>query len=184
MKLELESAPMRNPTPANSKARFSSRGTRRQFGAGLLEILIAVLVLSIGFIGMSTLLVRSMTNNNSAMTHTQTTVASYGILDALRANRAAALNGDYDTTASFSNSSGAPSCSLSGSVSGRPDTEIRAWCLGSGGSTPDGLAALGNGASGQIDCTSQGDCTVTITFDDSRATAGSSTQTYVTKAML
>ena len=184
MTLELESAPMRNPTLANNKAGFSSQGAQLQRGAGLLEILIAVLVLSIGFIGMSTLLVRSMTNNNSAMTHTQTSVVSYGILDAMRANRAAALNGDYDTTASFNNSNGTPKCSLSSSLSGRPDTEVRAWCLGSGGSTPDGLAALGKGASGKIDCTNQGDCTVTIIFDDSRATAGSSTQTYVTKAML
>ncbi|CUA95097.1 type IV pilus modification protein PilV [Thiomonas bhubaneswarensis] len=175
---------MRNLTPANDKPGLHSHGAKRQYGAGLLEILIAVLVLSIGFIGMSTLLVRSMTNNNSAMAHTQTTVVSYGILDAMRANRDAALNGDYDSTASFSSSNGSPDCSLSGSVSGRPKTEIQAWCLGSGGTTPDGLAALGNGASGQIDCTSQGDCTVTITFDDSRATAGSSTQTYVTKAML
>jgi len=184
MTLELESAPMRNPILANNKASPYRRVPHQQRGGGLLEILIAVLVLSIGFIGMSTLLVRSMTNNNSAMTHTQTTVVGYGILDAMRANRAAALNGDYDTTASFSNSSGTPSCSLSGSVSGRPESEIRAWCLGSGESTPDGLAALGNGASGKIDCTNQGDCTVTITFDDSRATAGSSTQTYVIKAML
>lgn len=176
---------MRNLAPANSRADSVpvGKGYQHQTGAGLLEILIAVLVLSIGFIGMSTLLVRSMTNNNSAMSHTQTSIATYAILDALRANRAAALSGAYNTTASFDNSNSTPQCSLSQSLSGRPEAEVRAWCLGSGGSSPDGLAALGNGSSGQINCTSQGDCTVTITFDDSRATAGSSTQTYVTKAM-
>jgi len=174
---------MRNPTPASSKSMPFSRSGSHERGAGLLEILIAVLVLSIGFLGMSTLLVRSMTNNNSAMAHTQTSIASYAILDALRANRTAALNGDYNTKASFDNSNGTPSCSLSPGLSGRPDAEVRAWCLGSGASMPDGLAALGKGASGQINCTNQGDCSVTITFDDSRATAGSSTQTYVTKAM-
>ncbi|OYV31371.1 MAG: type IV pilus modification protein PilV [Thiomonas sp. 20-64-9] len=175
---------MRNPTLANSKSAPFEKGHQSQVGAGLLEILIAVLVLSIGFLGMSTLLVRSMTNNNSAMAHTQTSVVTYAILDSLRANRTAALNGDYDTTATFKLTGSTPSCSLSTNLTGRPDTEVQAWCLGSGGTPPGGLAALGNGATGKIDCNSNGDCTVTVTFDDSRATAGSSTQTFVTKAML
>ncbi|MGC8507467.1 MAG: type IV pilus modification protein PilV [Thiomonas sp.] len=184
MKLELESVPMRNRTLACSKAICRAATSHCQGGAGLLEILIAVLVLSIGFIGMSTLLVRSMTNNNSAMAHTQTSVAAYAILDALRANRAAALNGDYNTTATFDNAHSSPDCNLSPALNGRAQAEVRAWCLGSGSTNPDGLAALGQGAAGTISCLSKGECTVTITFDDSRATAGSSTQTYVTKAML
>lgn len=173
---------MRNPIPATRKPR--QRPAPRQRGAGLLEILIAVLVLSIGFLGMSALLARSLVNNNSAIAYTQNSLAAYSIFDTLRANRDAAIAGNYNTTATYKLNGASASCSLSPSLSGRPSTEVQAWCLGGSGSTPSGLAALGNGAKGQINCSATGECTVTLTFDDSRATGGSATQTYSTKAML
>lgn len=172
---------MRNPILATS----SPAARSRQRGVGLIEILVAVLVVSIGFLGMAALLARSLTNNNSAMARTQTVVAAYSILDAMRADRTNALAGSYDTTATYSlSASGNPKCTLSPALAGLADTQVQRWCLGTGGISPDGLAALGPGAAGTIACTANGDCTVTITFDDSRGTAGSANETLTTKGML
>lgn len=172
---------MCNRVPASN----SRPAGRRQHGVGLIEILIAVLVLSVGFLGMAALLARSMTNNNSAMARTQTVVAAYSILDAMRADRNNALAGGYDTTATYSlDALGKPKCELTVALAGLADDQVQRWCLGTGGASPDGLAALGPGAAGTIDCTAAGDCTVTITFDDSRGTAGSAAQTFTTKGML
>ncbi|HER34421.1 MAG TPA: type IV pilus modification protein PilV, partial [Halothiobacillaceae bacterium] len=46
---------------------------RGQVGVGLIEVLIAVLVLSIGFLGMAALQTKALSNNNSAMDRTQAT---------------------------------------------------------------------------------------------------------------
>ncbi len=172
---------MRNPIPAVNRRRHS----RQDRGVGLIEILIAVLVLSIGFLGMAALLARSLTNNNSAMARTQTVVAAYSILDAMRADRNSALAGGYDTTATYSlDASGNPQCALEPALAGLAAAQVQQWCLGTGGGSPDGLAALGPGAIGTIACGANGDCTVTVTFDDSRATAGSATQALTTKTKL
>lgn len=149
---------------------------KRQAGVGLIEILIAVLILSIGFLGMAALQTKALSNNNSAMARTQATIASYSILDAMRADRLNALAGNYDGTVTVGQCPGAGNTLANG--------QLNRWCLGEGGTSPDGLAALGEGATGEIDCDGNGICEVTITFDDGRATGGSSTQEVVTRARL
>ena len=150
---------------------------QRQDGVGLIEILIAVLVLSIGFLGMAALQTKALSNNNSAMARTQATIASYSILDAMRADRANALAGNYDTTVEVGNCPAA-----GGTLAGE---QLNRWCSGTPGVTPpDGLAALGNGAEGEIDCDANGFCEITVTFDDEKATQGDDEQEVVTRARL
>jgi len=149
---------------------------KAQAGVGLIEILIAVLVLSIGFLGMAALQTKALSNNNSAMARTQATIASYSILDAMRADRANALAGNYDGTVTVGNCPGAGNTLANG--------QLNRWCLGAGGTPPDGLAALGNGATGDIQCDANGICEITITFDDDKATGGDSSQEVVTRARL
>lgn len=152
----------------------------KQTGVGLIEILIAVLVLSIGFLGMAALQAKALTNNNSAMARTQATIVSYSILDAMRADRTNALGGAYNTTVTVGN------CPTS--TSSLAASQLKLWCEGSGSTPPDGLASLGAGTIGTIQCNGSGDCTVKIVFDDSRATKLSPTSngklTVETKAMI
>lgn len=68
---------------------------RRQTGFGLLEVLISVVVLSIGLLGLSALLVNAIKNNQSSLQRTQATMLTYLMFDAMRANRADAANGLY-----------------------------------------------------------------------------------------
>ena len=69
---------------------------KRHQGVSLLEIMIAVLVLSIGILGMATLQLQALKSNQSALTRTEATQFGYMIADMMRANRSAALLGQYN----------------------------------------------------------------------------------------
>jgi len=154
----------------------------KQAGVGLIEVLIAVLVLSIGFLGMAALQTKALSNNNSAMMRTQAVVASYTILDAMRVDRAAALAGGYNTTMTFGTNG---QCTASPSVSGLANTQLQEWCEGVGsGNATTGLAGLGAGTTGGVNCDNRGVCVVTITFDDDKSTGGDSAEQLVTRARI
>lgn len=70
---------------------------RPQRGISLLEVLIAMLVLAIGLLGLAGLQALALQHNHNAYLRTQATNHSYDILDRMRANRNAALNGAYTT---------------------------------------------------------------------------------------
>ena len=52
----------------------------------MIEVLVAVLVLSIGFLGMAALQAMSLSTNNSAMARSLATINAYSILDSMRAD--------------------------------------------------------------------------------------------------
>lgn len=161
------------------QGRFVRVGGQHQTGVGLIEVLVAVLVLSIGFLGVAALQARSLSTNNSAMVRSMATIASYSILDAMRADRtnAANYNGTYK----------ANSCPTSTGTLAQ--AQLSQWCSIE-------LAPIGQSATtiGTISCnaapgTQTSLCTVTIQFDDSRAgdagtSSTSSSQKFVTQAML
>lgn len=60
----------------------------RQSGFSLLEVLVALLVLSTGLLGLARLQVYSLQNNQSAAHSTYATFLAYEALDSIRANRA------------------------------------------------------------------------------------------------
>ncbi len=67
-----------------------------QRGATLIEVLVAMLVLSIGLLGLAGMQMTALKSNQSAYYRSQATVLAYDIIDRMRANRADALNGVYD----------------------------------------------------------------------------------------
>ncbi|MCB1800975.1 MAG: type IV pilus modification protein PilV [Gammaproteobacteria bacterium] len=69
---------------------------RRQNGFTLLEVLVALIVLSIGLLGLSGLQTLGLRNNYSAAQRSQATLASNDIIDRMRANRDAATAGNYN----------------------------------------------------------------------------------------
>ena len=158
--------------PAN---KFSPIQSQRmgQKGVGLIEVLIAVLVLSIGFLGMAALQAKSLSTNNSAMSRSMATIASYSILDAMRADRTNALAGAYNGTVT------ANACpTTTGSLA---QSQLGNWCTQE---LVQNLGALAT-TTGNVNCSGTGICTITIQFDDSRAGAGGSNiQQVITKAML
>ncbi|MBN7770496.1 type IV pilus modification protein PilV [Marinobacter daepoensis] len=154
-------------------------GRLRQTGVGLIEVLIAVLVLSIGFLGMAALQSKALSNNNSAMVRSIGTIASYSILDAMRIDRDGVQAGDYDgLSLTVPTSWGKPGdCSGIGKGSALTKANQDQWC--------DDLGSLmGPGTQGAISDAGGGNYIITITFNDERATGGDAGQTMITRAKL
>jgi type IV pilus assembly protein PilV len=71
------------------------RHTQRQQGFTLLEVLIALLVLSIGLLGLAALQTTSLRSNQMASMRTTATQLAYDISDRMRANPAGVAAGEY-----------------------------------------------------------------------------------------
>ncbi len=92
-------------------------------GLTLVEILIALLILSIGMLGLAGLQTLSLRFNTSAYYRTQATTLGYNFADRMRANRQAALNGQY----SVAFQDPPPACSVPGGGGSVPEQDIAAW---------------------------------------------------------
>jgi type IV pilus assembly protein PilV len=71
--------------------------TRRTRGFTLIEVMVSLVVLSIGLLGIGKLVLFSARANDSAYLRGQATAMAYEILDNMRSNRATAIQGGYDT---------------------------------------------------------------------------------------
>jgi type IV pilus assembly protein PilV len=69
---------------------------RRARGFTLVEMLVALVVLSIGLLGVAALQLTSLRSNHSSAMRSQATFLAYDIIDRMRANREAALAGEYN----------------------------------------------------------------------------------------
>lgn len=138
----------------------------RQQGASLVEVLVAILVLSIGLMGMAGLQSRTLKGNHSAQQRSEAVLLTHFIFDAMRANLSAAHNGSYALTRT---------CSTPSTATSLIENDHRAWMQAMKKSLGDVSSTCGSLA---FDTTS-GTYTVTLEWDDSRA-GGSSQQTFVT----
>lgn len=136
------------PLPALAAACPRSRGLT------LVEILVALFILSIGLLGLAGLQTASLKFNTSAYYRTQATALAYGLADRMRANRAAAFADDY----SVGLADPAPVCAapvVAGSV---PQQDISAWRMALACRLP-----LGNGSVERVG----NNFTFTVQWDDS-----------------
>lgn len=72
-----------------------STSPQAQRGTTLIEVLITLVVLSIGLLGMAGLQTLSIKTNNSAYYRSQATFLAYDITERMRANRDVAIAGGY-----------------------------------------------------------------------------------------
>jgi len=142
---------------------------QEQRGVSLLEVLIAVLILSFGLLGLASLQMSTLRNNQSSFERSRAIMAVYSIADTLRAD--IKDKGALDVAAGFA------------------AAKIATWKTGL-------EQDLGAGATGTIVCTAgtttplnsdpitTHTCTVTVTWNDSLGLQGSSTQTMTTQVQL
>ncbi len=78
-------------------------GCTSQHGFTLLEVLIAVVILSVGLLGLAALQATSLKSNHASLTRSQIAILSYDMVDRMRANRPAVILGDYDLPTSTQN---------------------------------------------------------------------------------
>jgi len=149
----------------------SSRISYRQRGVGLLEVMIAVLVLGVGVLGVLALQTVALKNTDSSAMSSQATVQVYAMFDLLRANNNKKEGGT--------------------GISPAFQTD---WASGSGGSNPaigtldhwltSLQKTLGSDAEGRVECSAgkygaktfkgineNAKCTVGVRWNDSRARA-------------
>ena len=130
------------------------KASRSQRGVGLVEVLIAVLIMGIGLLGIAAMQATALRNSQSSLERSQAVVQTYAILDAMRANRAVAISSGYNM--------GMTCAALTGTS--LAITDRTAWIN-------DLRATLGTAACGQIACVDN-NCLVTVRWDESRATDG------------
>lgn len=163
------------PFPRNQSSR-----PQLQRGVGLIEVLIAVLVMAIGLLGIAALQATALRNNSSAMQRSQAVIQTYAILDAMRANLPGVSAGAYNQAAKVCTNPTA------GSGATQAERDLNTWLNGL-------QAAMGESSTtcGQVSCVVTAtpnaprlDCTVNVTWDDSRGTGGASVQTITTRSRL
>jgi type IV pilus assembly protein PilV len=156
------------------KASPISRGPRqrcwpRQQGATLIEILVTVLILSLGMLGMAAMQTRAVKGSFSAGQRSQSVMLAQYMLDVMRVDREHAKGGDYNTgSTAVCNAAAFGAGSLANNARTAWLNEVKA-AIGRTGDTT---------TCAQINCDAEYVCTVRIQWDDSRA-GGLSNQTAV-----
>lgn len=79
-----------------ARARRATASHARSGGFTLIEVLVAVVVLSIGLLGVGKMVLYSARANGSAYMRSEATEQAYAVLDYMRANRTVALTHNYD----------------------------------------------------------------------------------------
>ena len=129
---------------------------RGQQGVTLLEVLISVLILGVGMLGIAAMQTTALRNSQSSFERSQAVTHSYAIIDAMRANRAAAVGGAYNL---------GMACKPPGAGS-LAQNDLQAWIT----SMQAGMGGTGT-TCGSVACDGAL-CSIVVQWDDSRATEG------------
>lgn len=135
---------------------MTGAGSRAQDGMTLIEVLVALLILSVGLLGAAATQLNALKYTDSSLMTSQASFIAYDMMDRIRANSAA----DYTVTPP-----------TSGNLNVTRDQDLYDFTTNItsfGGPTATGSITL-----------NQRVYTITITWDDSRAAAASSTRSFV-----
>jgi type IV pilus assembly protein PilV len=123
-----------------------------QAGAGMIEVLVAIIILSIGLLGLAGLQTAGLKSNQGASFRSTASIMAYSILDSMRANRVAAGAGGYNH--SFSETE------TETKVAVEIPVDIETWLEELALRLPAGNGAIDIGADNKV--------IITIQWDDSR----------------
>lgn len=138
-------------------------GRKPQRGFTLLEVMVALVIFSIGLLGLAGLQSQSLRYNHSAYLKTQASYLAYDILDRMRANREAAIAGRYN--ADNTTTGADKDCDTKGATCSTNDMalhDIYEWkqLLSSNNVLPGGTGSIAQ------DGTDNDKFTVTIAWED------------------
>jgi len=139
-----------------------------------MEVLISLIVLSIGLLGLAGLQMNGLKSNNSSYQRTQASLLANEMIDRIRANRAGLLLGYYDD---FSGTvPGDPGCISSGcTVQQIAQYDAFLWAGELANRLPSGTGTVAGGGANSI-------FTVTVSWDDNRS--GAADTSFVMSSML
>ena len=157
--------------------------TRKQSGFTLLEIMVAIVVLSLGLLGLAGLQAASLRNNQTAYYRGIATQQAYDIADRLRANLAGVRAGNYSNLAQGL-PGGNPNCFTGAcSAANMAISDHRQWNTANAALLPNGNGTVvwvdGPAAAGCTAATGNWVFNITVSWTE-RTEAGSGTQSFVT----
>ena len=122
-------------------------------GFTLVEFLVALLIFAIGILSLTALQLRVLRGDISAHNYAQAIQVAYSMMDRLRSNRNAALTGSYNITDISEITDGDGLAPL-------VDDDLASW--------RDNELDLLPSPNVTISCSSSGNCSVTVIWDDSQ----------------
>ncbi|KZY29247.1 hypothetical protein A3752_17855 [Oleiphilus sp. HI0081] len=115
---------------ASSAQLLQPLSPKHQGGFTLIEILVAIVILSIGLLGVASLQVQGLRNNQSAYLRSQASLLVYDMADRMRTNADEAIAGAYDGFDSLGTVPSDPGCinSINGCSEARlADNDLFEW---------------------------------------------------------
>lgn len=143
-------------------------------GASMIELLVAFLILAFGILGLSGLQANALKNSQSALQKSQASMLAYYMMDSMRSNHEAALNGDYNLG----------DVNLTGSIEticeAPPGTTLvsndhKKWF----NAIKNSLGAV-NTSCAAIKCDGNGNCSISIEWEDKRTNYANQEQQSLT----
>lgn len=132
-------------------------------GFTFLEVLVALLILSVGLLGLASLQATGLKTNHNALLRSQATILAHDIADRMRANRPGVTAGNYNFT--LPDSTAVPDCTDPSSNCN--PAQIAAMDIDDWESL---LARELPAGTGSVSCAAT-DCTVTASWTDSGASS-------------
>lgn len=137
--------------------------TKRISGISMVEVLVAIVVLSFGLLGLAGLQADGLRSNNNAYMKSQATLLAYDMLDRMRANLQGVESGFYDEL--FSTAPNDPDCISSGcSIEEMSQHDAYEWSQKIAELLPNGQGKVIGSGSGSI-------FTITVMWDERRTGA-------------
>lgn len=125
----------------NGKQPF--RRPERARGFSMLEVLVALLVLSVGLLGLAALQTVGLKFNTQSYQRTQAVLNAYDIIDRVRANPSGILTGSYDNIGTTDTPPSLPTCPCSPAQ--MADFDIAQWKASLSSLLTEGKGALCRG---------------------------------------
>jgi type IV pilus assembly protein PilV len=139
-------------------------------GFTLVEVLVALVVLSIGLLGMAKMVMVSSHSNDSAYLRSQATALAYQAMDSMRANLTAATANGYITPLGVMPAA-TVNCSAVCSNTTQALSDVYAWKLHLQNALPSGTGSINTSATFPVIAT------VVVQWDDSAAQTAIATAT-------
>jgi len=154
-----------------------------QSGFTLLEVMVAIVVLSLGLLGLAGLQAASLRNNQTAYYRGIATQQAYDMADRIRANLAGVRAGNYSNLDSTTPAN--PGCFTTGcSAANMAVTDHSQWNTVNAALLPNGVGTVrcadGAAGAGCIAATGNWVFNITVSWTE-RTEAGSGTQSFVTR---
>lgn len=157
----------------NTTPRISAGRPADGSGFSLLEVLIALVVLSVGLLGIAAMISTSLKANDSAYMRSQATDLAYNMIDRMRVNRSIALASGYDIAIGLPGVATSASA-LSACITASCNTtalaafDLSQWKNDLGTLLPSGTGSIGP----TVVAGGVATVTVTVQWSDTRAQTG------------